>query len=212
MTISILLADDHKIFRESLRLLLERQEDFYIVGEAANGQQAVILAERLQPDVIVLDLTMPGLDGLEAIRLIKSRHPTMLMVILSAHDEEIFVTDAFRFGASAYVFKEQSAAELVQAVRAAVAGERYISPRRAANAALQSVNAAPPSALPNDALTVRERQVLKLTAQGLTNAQIGEQLSISARTVETHRAHLMLKLGLKSRQDLTRYAEERQLG
>jgi len=216
MAITILLADDHKIFRESLRILLERHADFEIVGEAADGQQAVSLTDRLQPRVVVLDLAMPSLNGLDAIRQIKDRHPMVLVVVLSAHEEENFVASALQFGADAYVFKEQSVADLVGAVRAVVAGERYISSHLAARpphaGPLPGAEPAQTPLVPYDALTLRERQVLSLTAQGLTNAEIGEQLSISARTVETHRAHLMLKLGLKSRLELTRYAQARQLG
>jgi two-component system, NarL family, response regulator NreC len=216
MAITILLADDHKIFRESLRILLERQGDFQIVGEAADGEQAVTFADQFQPNVVVLDLAMPGLNGLDALRLIKDQHPGILIVVLSAHVDENFVVRAFQTGADAYVFKEQSVADLVQAVRAVLSGEHYVSPQLGGMPGDVSLTqgAGPPQTpkLPCDALTVRERQVLDLTAQGLTNARIGEQLNISARTVETHRAHLMLKLGLKSRLELTRYAQEQQSG
>jgi len=216
MAITILLADDHKIFRESLRILLERSADFEIVDEAADGRQAVSLAEHWRPDVVVLDLAMPGLNGLDAIRHIKERNPLVRVVVLSAHEEEDFVARAFQFGADAYVFKEQSVADLVKAVRSAVAGERYVSRPPAATRMGDSREPGPePSQgplVPYDALTLRERQVLSLTAQGLTNAEIGEQLNISARTVETHRAHLMLKLGLKTRVELTRYVQARQSG
>jgi len=216
MAITILLADDHKIFRESLRILLERHEDFRIVDEAADGRQAVNLTGRWQPDVVVLDLAMPGLNGLDVIRQIKERHPLVRVVVLSAYEEEGFVTRAFQFGADAYVFKEQSVADLVQAVRSAVAGQLYVSRPQgaAARGGSLELGGGPSQAplVPYDALTLRERQVLSLTAQGLTNAEIGEQLNISARTVETHRAHLMLKLGFKTRLELTRYAQERQSG
>ena len=216
MAISILLADDHNIFRESLRILLERHADFQIVGEAGDGQQTVSLVDRFQPNVVVLDLAMPGLSGLEVIRRIKERHPATLVVVLSAHEEEESVVGAFQFGANAYVFKEQSVADLVQAVRTVVAGEHYVSPYLSARAteAGETPGAEPLQTVKvtSDALTLRERQVLGLTAQGYTNAEIGEQLNISARTVETHRAHLMLKLGLKSRVELTRYAQEQLLG
>jgi two-component system, NarL family, response regulator NreC len=215
MAISILLADDHKIFRESLRILLERHEDFQIIGEAANGQQAVNFTNRLQPNVVVLDLSMPGLSGSEVIQQIKDRHPNIRIVVLSAHEEENFVASAFQFGADAYVFKEQSVADLVQAVRSVLSGEHYVSPYLHVTSG--DAHLAPGDQPPQltkvsyDALTVRERQVLDLTAQGYTNGQIGERLGISARTVETHRAHLMLKLGLKSRLELTRYAQDQLL-
>jgi two-component system response regulator NreC len=137
-------------------------------------------------------------------------------VVLSAHEEENFVASAFQFGADAYVFKEQSVADLVLAVRSVLSGERYISPYlRAVSGEARLTPSGAPSQLTKasyDALTVRERQVLDLTAQGYTNGEIGERLGISARTVETHRAHLMLKLGLKSRLELTRYAQDQLLG
>ena len=215
MPTSILLADDHKIFRESLRLLLERNGDFRVKGEAANGLEAVREVERQRPDVVVLDMSMPGLNGLDALRQIKKAHPECSVVVLSSYDDEGYVVNALRQGAAAYVLKEQSAADLVQAVRTVLAGGRYLSPALS-EAAIEDYLSEIPEATPEppqdpyDTLTIRERQVLGFTAKGLTNAEIGQQLSISGRTVETHRAHLMLKLGLRSRPELIRYAQQRQ--
>jgi two-component system response regulator NreC len=215
MPTTILLADDHKIFRESLRLLLERNSDFRVTGEAANGLEAVQEVERQLPDVVVLDMSMPGLNGLDALREIKKTHPACSIVVLSSYDDEGYVVNALRQGAAAYVLKEQSAADLVQAVRTVLAGGRYLSPALSEEAVEDYLSEIPestpePPQDPYDTLTIRERQVLGFTAKGLTNAEIGQQLSISARTVETHRAHLMLKLGLRSRPELVRYAQQRQ--
>ncbi len=212
MTISILLADDHKIFRESLRLLLGQQADFQIVGEAANGVEAVAKAEQLRPGVVILDVAMPDLNGLEALRQIKQRRPETCVVVLSSYNDEGYVVDALSHGAAAYVLKEQSGADLVLAIKAAVAGYRYLSPplsERALEIYLsigQRQGAAAPG-LSQDTLTKREKQILALTDQGLTNAEIGQKLGVSVRAIETHRAHLMLKLGLRSRTELMQYAQ-----
>jgi two-component system, NarL family, response regulator NreC len=213
MPTSILLADDHKIFRESLRLLLERRSDFQVIGEAADGEEAVQQVERLRPDVVVLDMAMPGLNGLEVIRQVKQRQPDSCVVVLSSYDDEGYVVNAIRHGAAAYVLKEQSAADLVEAVRTAIAGGRYLSPSLSEKAIVAYLDKVPeylpqPPQDPYDTLTVRERQVLELTADGLTNAEIGNRLDISTRTVETHRAHLMLKLGTRSRAELARYTHQ----
>ena len=214
MPTSILLADDHKIFRESLRLLLERRSDFQVIGEAADGHEALMQVERLRPDVVVLDMAMPGLNGLEVIRQVKQSHPDSCIVVLSSYNDDGYVVNALRHGAAAYVLKEQSAADLVEAVRTAIAGGRYLSPSLSEKTILayldqvQDYSPQPPQD-PYDSLTMRERQVLKLTAKGLTNMEIGERLDISTRTVETHRAHLMLKLGIRSRTELSRYTEQR---
>lgn len=214
MSISILLADDHKIFRESLRLLLERQSDFQVIGEAANGQEAIAQVQQLQPEVIVLDMSMPSLNGLEAIRQIKQLQPASCIVVLSSYDDDGYVVNALRHGAAAYVLKEQSAADLVTAVKTAVTGERYLSPAIPQRVIDSYLNKKPeaipePPQDPYDTLTLRERQVLELTAEGLTNIDIGQRLDISARTVETHRAHLMLKLGIRSKLELTNYIQQR---
>lgn len=207
---TIVLADDHHIVRQGLRALLEAEPDFGLVGETGDGLEAVQLAERLRPDVIVLDLMMPGLNGLEATRQIAARAPQTRVVILSMHANEAYVLEALRNGAAGYVLKDSSAAELVRAVREVVAGRRYLSPplsERAIEAYVQKAQETPQD--PYDALTNREREVLHLAAQGHSSAEIAARLSLSPRTVETHRAHLMRKLGLRSQTDLIRYALQR---
>jgi DNA-binding NarL/FixJ family response regulator len=207
---TILLADDHHIVRQGLRALLEAESDFHLVGEAGDGLEAVRLAESLQPNVLVLDLMMPGLNGLEVTRQVKKRCPRTSVVILSMHANEGYVLEALRNGAGGYVLKDSSAADLVQAVREAVAGRRYLSPplsERAIEAYLEKAQSATLDIY--ETLTTREREVLQLIAEGHTNADIAARLSISPRTVEVHRANLMRKLNLHNQTDLVRFALRR---
>ncbi|MFB0536672.1 MAG: response regulator [Anaerolineae bacterium] len=207
---TIVLADDHHVVRQGLRSLLEAEPDFSVVGEASDGLETAQLVERLQPDVLVLDLMMPGLNGLEVTRQVGQRSPQTHVVILSMHANEAYVLEALQAGAAAYVVKESTSAELVRAVREAVAGRRYLSPplsERAIEAYMQKAESA--ALDPYETLTAREREVLHLAAEGHNNAEIADRLFISRRTVETHRANLMRKLGLRSQTDLIRYALQR---
>ena len=217
MTISLLLADDHKIFRESLKLLLSQQADIEIVGEAANGLEALSQLAHTRPDVLVLDVAMPKLNGLDALRQIRQQCPQVRIVILSSYNDEGYVVDALSHGASAYVLKDQSVVDLVLAVRAAVAGYRYLSPPLSErgleiylSARQRETQPLDPSQVPENLLTKREQQILTLVSQGRSNDEIGRELSISARTVETHRAHMMLKLGMHTRAELTQFAHQRE--
>ena len=209
----IVLADDHQVVRLGLRTLLESAPGFQVVGEAGDGLEAIRLAEQLSPDVVILDLLMPRLNGIEAARQIHARFPHMRIVILSMFDSEAYVVEALSTGASAYVLKGSTTEELVAAVREALAGKRYLSPslsERAIEAYIRYVQSAKVGDLDVvETLTPREREVLHLAAQGCTNAEIAKRLSISARTVETHRAQMMRKLGLHSHVDLARFALER---
>jgi two-component system response regulator NreC len=203
---TIVLADDHHVVRQGLRSLLEAEPDFSVVGEAGDGLEAAQLIECLRPDVLVLDLMMPGLNGLEVTRQVSQRSPRTHVVILSMHPNEAYVLEALRAGAAAYVLKESTSAELVRAVREAVAGWRYLSPplsERAIEAYMQRAESAVLD--PYETLTAREREIL-LAAEGHTNAEIADRLFISRRTVETHRANLMRKLGLRTQTDLISYA------
>jgi len=209
-TTTIVLADDHQVVRHGLRSLLEAEPDFSVVGETGDGLEAAQLVERLQPDVLVLDLMMPGLNGLEVTRQVSQRSPRTRVVILSMHASEAHVLEALRSGAAAYVLKESTSAELVRAVREAVAGRRYLSSplsERAIEAYMQKAESA--ALDPYEMLTAREREVLHLVVQGHTSAEIADRLFISRRTVETHRANLMRKLGLRTHTDLIRYALQR---
>ena len=210
MSVTVLLADDHPIVRQGLRLLLEAEPDFRIVGEAGDGLEAVGLVERLKPDVLVLDLMMPGLNGLDVARQVSQRSPETRIVILSMQDNEAYVLQALRNGAAGYVLKQSTSDELVRAVRAVITGRRYLSPplsERAIEIYLQKTEAAPLDVY--ETLTPREREVFHLAAEGCTNAEIAERLFISPRTVEVHRANMMRKLGLHNQADLIRDALRR---
>jgi DNA-binding NarL/FixJ family response regulator len=218
MTVSILLVDDHEVFREGLRLLLQSQADFSIVGEATNSQQAITLTKNLHPDVVILDIAMPGLNGLEAIRHIRAAHAHVRVIILSAHIDEHYALRALHLGAVGYVLKEQSAAELIHAIREARQGHPFLSPSIAdrVNVLLSAEDGLEfvpePDFSKRFMLTRREEQVLDLLIQGLINRDIGEKLGISGRTVEVHRTNLMRKLGLKSRGDLERFIQQGKAG
>ncbi len=207
---TIVLADDHQVVRHGLRVLLESEPSFRIVGEASDGLEAIDLVERQQPDIVVLDLMMPGLNGLEVARQSSHRSPRTNVVILSMYNNEAYVLEALRAGAKAYVLKASTSDELVRAIREVVAGRRYLSPplsERAIQAYSQKAESAAVDAY--ETLTTREREILQLAAEGCTNAEIATRLSISPRTAETHRANLMRKLGLHSHTDLIRYALRR---
>ncbi len=207
---TIVLADDHHIVRQGLRALLEAEPDFRVIGEAGDGLEAASLVERLQPDVLVLDLVMPGLSGLETARNVRRRAPRTRVLILSMHADEAYVLEALRNSAAGYILKNSSLTDLVLAVREVAAGRRYLGPplsECAIEAYIEKAKAAPLD--PYEMLTTREREVLHLAAEGHANAEIAARLSISSRTAETHRAHLMHKLGLHNQTDLIRYALRR---
>jgi two-component system response regulator NreC len=208
--IRIVLADDHHVVREGLRALLETEPDFSIVGEAADGLAAVDLVERLKPDVLVADLMMPSLSGLEVARQVALRSPTTRVVILSMYANEPYVLEALRKGAAGYVLKDSTGADLVQAVRQVLTGDRYLSPPLSARAIEAYVQKAEAGSLDiYEMLTTREREILHLAAQGCSNAEVATRMSISPRTAETHRANMMRKLGLRTQIDLVRYALRR---
>jgi two-component system response regulator NreC len=208
--ITVVLADDHQVVRQGLRALLEAESDFEVIGEAGDGLEAVQLAERLRPGVLVLDLMMPGLSGLQVTRQVSRRSPHTRIVILSIHANEAYVLEALQNGASAYVLKKSSVDELVRAIREVTAGRRYLSPPLSEHALEAYVQRSRDSTMdPYAMLTDREREVLHLVAEGHTNAEIAARLSLSPRTVEMHRANLMRKLDLHSQADLIRYALQR---
>jgi len=207
---TIVLADDHAVLRQGLRALLDTEADLTVVGEAASGLEVTSLVGRLKPDVLIVDLMMPGLNGLEVIRQVGKRFPRTRVVVLSMYANEAYVLEALKNGATGYVLKGSGAAELVQAVREVGAGRRYLGPplsERAMDIYLQKTESRGMDLY--EMLTTREREVLQLVAEGRTNAEIAERLSISPRTVEIHRANLMRKLGLHTQTDLVRYAIRR---
>ena len=205
--IRILLADDHHLVRHGLRMLLEAESGFCVVGEAQDGIEALDILETLQPDVAVIDLVMPRLNGLEVARQTGKRSPLTKVVMLSMYDNEAYVLEALRSGAKAYVLKSSTSSDLVQAIRAAVAGRRYLSPPLSQQAIKAYTKKTATTVLDSpQLLTTREQQVLQMAAEGFTNADIAARLSVSPRTVETHRTNLMNKLGLRTRTELIRYA------
>jgi DNA-binding NarL/FixJ family response regulator len=210
--IEIVLADDHQVVLEGFKVLLGGEPDFRVVGEATDGLGVGPLVEKLRPQVLVVDLMMPGLGGLEVVRQIHQKHAEVRIAVLSMHANEAYVVEALKNGASAYVLKQAPARALVEAIRAIAAGGRYLSPPLNEDKIAeyeQRTRAATVDLY--DTLSTREREVLKLAAEGLTNAEIGERLSIGKRTVETHRANLIRKLALKSQADLVRFAIHRGL-
>jgi len=207
--ITVLLADDHTVVRQGLRALIDSQEDFHVVGEASNGQEALEMIRQLKPQVSVLDLMMPGMNGLEVTRQVWRMTQVL---ILSMHANEAYVIEALRKGASGYVLKDATATELIQAIRVVVSGQRYLgSPfsDRAIAAYIERVKTG--SLDPYDTLTTREREILQLVAEGHNSTVIAERLSISPRTVEAHRASLNRKLDLHSHADLIRLAVKKGL-
>ncbi len=207
---TIVLADDHPVVLQGLRTLLEAEPELRVVGETGDGLEAVRLTERLQPDVLVLDLILPGLGGMEVARQVTARVPKTRVLVLSMLHNEAYVLEALRNGAAGYVLKAACARELVDAVRAVAGGRRYLSSslsERAIEAYIQKAQAAPQD--PYETLTTREREVLHLAAEGCTSAEIADRLCIGRRTVETHRANLKSKLGLESQADLIRYVLQR---
>jgi len=203
----ILLADDHTLMREGLKGLLEQHEGFEVVGEAGDGRQAIELAGELEPDVVVMDIGMPDLNGIEAARRIVEKMPRTRIVALSMHQSERTVIEMLRAGASAYVLKMSAFDEVARAVEAVTRGERYLSPAVAGVVVGRAVASTPgDDDTAFSKLTAREREVLQLLAEGKSTKEIAFDLGISARTVDVHRKNLMDKLGLDSVAALTRYA------
>ena len=208
----VVIVDDHELVRQGVRALLQPEADMEVVGQAGDGLAALELVERLRPDVVVADLMLPGLGGLELTRQVIRRSPGTRVVVLSMHAEEPFVLGALDHGASAYVLKDAGIAELLRAIREAARGRRYLSPPlsdKAVSAYLRGKYTPGAPEDPYEGLTPRERQVLHLAAEGLANAAIAERLGISARTAETHRARVLHKLGLRNQTDLVRWAIHR---
>lgn len=201
----VVLADDHAILREGVRLVLSSQPDIVVVGEAANGHEALTLAHQLQPDVIVMDIAMPDINGLEATRRLQQELPTIKVVVLTMHADQEYVTQVIQAGAVAYVLKQSAAQELVQALRAVRAGEAYLNPV-ATQALIGDYRRRVGEHGAADGLTPREREVLALVARGASNRGIALELNISVKTVEAHRSNLMAKLDMHDRTELVRYA------
>jgi two-component system response regulator NreC len=212
MSVSVLLAEDHPVVREGLRAMLEAEGGFQVVGQTGNSSEVGGLVEELRPDVLVLDLIMPGIGGLNALRELSRRRLATPVVVLSMYANEAYVLEALQNGASAYVLKQSEAQELIRGIREVCCGRRYLSPPLSQRAVDAYSHRARGKAPDEAVLTVREREVLTLVGQGFTSAQIAERLFISVRTVESHRSNLMKKLGLHSQADMVRNALRREMG
>lgn len=207
MNLRVVLVDDHRMFREALRPLLAQTPGFEIVGEAGDGQQAIELCAQLAPDVVIMDVSMPGLNGLEATRRILADRPRTRVVVLSMHADRRFVAETLRAGAAAYVLKDAGFAELVRALQAVAEGRTYLSePVRqlVVQEYVAGLQREDRSAF--SLLSAREREVLQLVAEGASTKEIGDRLSVSVKTIETHRRQIMEKLDLHSVAELTKYA------
>ena len=204
MSISILIVDDHAVVRSGLKLLLNAEAEFEVVGEAGNAQEAVLRAKLLQPDILLCDVVMPGRSGIEVAQEVRDVAPDTKVVMLSMQDDPAYVREAFGAGAAGYVLKEAADSELVRAVTEVANGGRYVNPELGARLAFAEAQAQQEAEA--DPLSDREREVLRLLALGHTNQEIAKMLYISVRTAETHRAHIMQKLRLETRAELVRYA------
>lgn len=205
--IRVLIADDHTILRAGVRRLLEAEQDIAVVGEAANGEEAVALAESLRPDVVMMDVAMPGMDGLDATRRIKSRLPGTNVLVLTMHRSDEYFFQMLQAGASGYVLKGADTNELIDAVREVARGQVFLHPtmtRQLLQDYLSRSREVPGAS--QASLTAREKEILRLLAQGFSNSEIAAHLSVSTSTVHTHRTNLMRKLNLTSRRELFEYA------
>ncbi len=209
MPVTLILADDHPIVRQGLRHLLEKEADFRIIGEAGDGVEAIRLVERMEPDILLVDMMMPGLNGLEVLRQIKKLSPGTRTIVLSMQSADAYVVEALKNGAAGYVLKETGPGELVQAVQEVVQGNRFLSAKFTERLPVIDALIQDTPTDPYESLTAREREILQMTAEGLTSAEIGRKLMISPRTVDEHRANIIAKLGFKNPADLIRFAIKR---
>jgi DNA-binding NarL/FixJ family response regulator len=202
----ILLADDHAIVRQGLRLLIDSQPEMTVIGEAADGDAVVAQAQALHPDVVLMDISMPGTNGLVATRRLKQRQPGLVVLVLTRHDEDTFLEELLRAGASGYVLKQSPPPQLLQAIRIVGAGGIYLDPAITARVADGLLDGRQDGArAPDRAISDRESEVLRLVAVGHSNKEIADRLTISVKTVEVHKANAMRKLGLTGRVDVIRY-------
>jgi DNA-binding NarL/FixJ family response regulator len=204
--IRVLIADDHDTVRQGLRLLIEAQSDMRVVGEAANGQSAIDRVAVLHPDVVVMDVTMPTLNGLEATRAVRASHQDIAVVALTRHMDQAYVQELLGAGAAAYVLKQSDSTELIRAIRTVAAGGTYLDTTVATGAAHAYLRKHRPPATDRATLTDREVEVLKQIAWGFSNKEIAAALDLSVKTVEVHKANATRKLDLRGRIDIVRYA------
>ena len=207
--IRVLIADDHTIVRSGVRLLLEAEDDIRIVGEALDGNEALAMTETLQPDVVLMDIAMPGMDGLEATRKLKDRWPDVQVLVLTMHRSDEYFFEMLKNGASGYVLKGADPTELIKAVRVVGQGEVFLYPTMAQKLLKDYLGRVGRADEEDPKLSPREKEILRLLAEGYSNREIAESLVISPSTVYTHRGNLMNKLGLNNRRELIQYAQKR---
>jgi two-component system, NarL family, response regulator NreC len=211
MATRVLIADDHAIVRAGLRALLTAEVGLELVGEASSGEEALRLVETLHPDILVLDLSMADLDGIQVTRRVHVSAPEVRILILTVHEDEALLREAIRAGASGYILKYAAEDELLLAINTVQLGEIYVHPQMLRSLLVEQPKQKPPIPLPAELLTPREMDVLSRIVQGYTNRQIAEELMLSVRTVEGYRANMMEKLGINNRAELVRYAREQGL-
>jgi len=207
MLVRVLIADDHPIVRKGMRSVLENEPGIKVIGEAKDGTEALKAIENLRPDVLIVDMMMPGHNGLEVIRLAKQYLPELYILVLSMHSNEAYVAEALKRGASGYILKDTGPTEIVQGVKEVISGRRYFSKQLSVDMVETYIKTTYADSL--ETLTSRELEVLQLAAEGYTSSEIADRLSISHRTVEKHRSNLMEKLGLRNQTDLVLYAIKR---
>lgn len=213
MPIRLLIADDHAVFRSGLKALLETEKDFIVVGETGDGYETIKAVAQTPLDVLLLDISMPGLSGSKVAEAVLADHPSLPIVVLTMHEDEYYLQEFFKIGVKAFVIKKSTGTDLIQAIRAVYRGEQWIDPSLASYVISSYVGRAPKQETGGrmNLLTPREKEICSLLAYGHTNTEIAKRLYISVRTVETHRANIMAKLDLKSRAELVRFAIDNDL-
>lgn len=207
-SIKVHITDDHGVFRSGLKAFIEHEPDLQVVSEAANGEETLEAVKRSLPSVVVLDINMPGLPAATVARELVERYPRLAILVLSIHDEEHYLREFLRLGAKGFMVKTSTGPELIKAIRQVAAGEQYVDPTMARYLIANYIGRSPTARDGLDVLTSREREVCSYLVSGHTNAEVAEALSISKRTVETHRAAIMAKIGLRSRAELVQFAIE----
>lgn len=207
--IRVLIADDHTIVRSGVRMLLEAEQDFVVIGEAVDGAQAIALAGELRPDVVLMDIGMPGVDGLEATRKIKGQWPEINVLVLTMHRSDEYFFEMIKNGASGYILKGTETSDLIHAIHVVAQGEVFLYPTMAGKLVRDYLSLAGGEAAADPRLSPRENEILQLLAEGYSNKEIADKLIVSPSTVHTHRTNLMQKLGLNSRHELIQYARKR---
>ena len=205
MSVRVMLVDDHVVLRDGLKSLLNYEPDIEVVAEASDGREAITIVDQVKPDIVISDISMPGLNGIESCRILRQDHPTLKIIVLSMHSGQEYVLQALQAGANGYVVKQADASEVITAIRAVIVGGAYLSPSISKHL-IDDYLTLSPEELAGPKLTTREREVAQLMAEGESTRTISEALTISIKTVETHRMNIMKKLNAKSPADIIKYA------